>query len=126
MTLPRMPSRHVQPMERTVNPLINKLTLSADEVAALLGVSRAKVYEAIHVGELPSIRLGRRVLVPARAIYELVGEPPPFVSTTGTCAEDETAEPSQLVLVDPSTTASSKMRPSTFAASLSASGRKCE
>jgi excisionase family DNA binding protein len=64
-------------MNPTADPPPFKLTLSADEVAALLGVSRAKVYEAIHEGELPSIRLGRRVLVPTRALYELVDGPPP-------------------------------------------------
>ena len=51
----------------------SKLALSADEVAATLGVSRAKVYEAIQVGELPSIRLGRRVLVPARSLAQMFG-----------------------------------------------------
>lgn len=64
-------------MKPGATPSATKLTLSADEVAASLGVSRAKVYEAIHVGELPSIRFGRRVLVPTHALYELVGATPP-------------------------------------------------
>jgi excisionase family DNA binding protein len=49
-----------------------RLTLTADEVAGLLGLSRAKVYEAIRSGEIPSIRFGRRILVPARRFYDLV------------------------------------------------------
>src|SRR5688572_6165067 len=52
--------RQVQPMIPSADPPPYKLTLSADEVAALLGVSRAKVDEAIHEGELPNIRFGRR------------------------------------------------------------------
>ena len=64
----------------------SKLALSADEVAAALGVSRAKVYEAIQDGELPSIRFGRRVLVPKHALAQMFGveepqrepEPPPL------------------------------------------------
>jgi excisionase family DNA binding protein len=55
---------------------LRRLTYSADEVAALLGLSRAKVYDAIRAGELPSLRFGRRVVVPVRALLALVGESP--------------------------------------------------
>lgn len=51
-----------------------RLTYTADEVAALLGISRAKVYDAIHAGQIPSVRFGRRVVVPARALHALVGD----------------------------------------------------
>lgn len=37
--------------------------LSADEVAAETGLSRAQVYRAIARGVIPSVRVGRRVLV---------------------------------------------------------------
>jgi excisionase family DNA binding protein len=37
---------------------------TVDEVAALLGISRNSAYAAIKAGELPSITLGRRVLIP--------------------------------------------------------------
>ena len=45
--------------------------LSATQAADLLGVSRALVYELIRRRELPSVRLGRRVLVPSAAIARL-------------------------------------------------------
>jgi excisionase family DNA binding protein len=51
---------------------VERLTLTADEVAALLGLSRTRVYESIHAGEIPSIRFRRRLLVPARSLYELI------------------------------------------------------
>ena len=48
------------------------LTLSVTEAASLLGISRALAYELVARGELPSLRLGRRVVVPRRALEELV------------------------------------------------------
>ena len=49
------------------------LTLSVEEAAQLLGVSRGLAYEAARRGELPTIRLGRRLLVPRARLLELVG-----------------------------------------------------
>ena len=39
-------------------------TLTVDAVAEILGVDRKTVYAAINSGELPSLRVGRRILVP--------------------------------------------------------------
>jgi excisionase family DNA binding protein len=39
-------------------------TLTVDAVAEILGLDRKTVYTAINSGELPSIRVGRRILVP--------------------------------------------------------------
>jgi excisionase family DNA binding protein len=49
------------------------LTLTIDEAAKLLGVSRGLAYEAARRGELPTLRLGRRLLVPRARLLELVG-----------------------------------------------------
>jgi excisionase family DNA binding protein len=51
------------------------LTLTVDEAAKLLGVSRGTAYEAARRGQLPTIRLGRRLLVPRARLLELLGEP---------------------------------------------------
>ena len=48
------------------------LTLSVSQAAKLLGISRAFAYELVARGELPSLRLGRRVVVPRQALEELV------------------------------------------------------
>ena len=50
----------------------SRLTLSVDEAAALLGISRALAYELIARRELPSLGLGRRIVVPRRALELLV------------------------------------------------------
>ena len=49
-----------------------RLVLSVDEAARRLGISRTHAYELVGRGELPSIRLGRRVLVPRRSLERLV------------------------------------------------------
>ncbi len=43
-------------------------TLTVDEAAILLGVSRGSAYEAVHQGEIPSIRIGNRILVLRHAL----------------------------------------------------------
>jgi excisionase family DNA binding protein len=49
------------------------LTLSVEDAAKLLGISRGLCYEAARRGELPVIRLGRRLLISRAGLYELVG-----------------------------------------------------
>ncbi len=46
--------------------------LSVAEVAHLTGMSEMTVYRAIHAGEFPAIRIRGRLIVPARAIEEMV------------------------------------------------------
>jgi excisionase family DNA binding protein len=53
-------------------------TLSVAETAALLGISRWLVQQAVRDGSLPSLRLGRRILIPrARLLGWLEGEAQP-------------------------------------------------
>jgi excisionase family DNA binding protein len=54
-----------------------KLTLSVDETAKCLGIGRNSAYEAIARGEIPVIRVGKRLLVPKAALETLLaaGQP---------------------------------------------------
>ncbi len=54
--------------------MMNRLTLTVDEAGELLGISRAHAYEMVARGELPSIRLGKRILVPQRALDALLAD----------------------------------------------------
>ena len=49
-----------------------RLTLTVEEAASLLGISRNLAYELVSNGQIPSIRLGRRVLVPRKALYKML------------------------------------------------------
>jgi excisionase family DNA binding protein len=41
-------------------------------VARALGLSRNTVYELIRQGQIPSVRLGRRILIPREALENLL------------------------------------------------------
>ena len=51
-----------------------RAVLTVEEAGRLLGVSRGLAYEAVRRGEIPSVRIGRRILVPAAALRTLLGE----------------------------------------------------
>jgi len=51
----------------------DRFTVSVAEAGQLLGVSRAFAYELAARGELPTIRLGRRVMIPKVALLAMVG-----------------------------------------------------
>lgn len=48
-------------------------TVSVDDAAAALGISRGTAYQAVAAGEIPSIRIGRRLLVPTAGLRRLLG-----------------------------------------------------
>jgi excisionase family DNA binding protein len=47
-----------------------RLTLSVLEAASALGVGKNQIYEAIHRGEIPAVRIGKRLLVPIAALEQ--------------------------------------------------------
>jgi excisionase family DNA binding protein len=49
-------------------------TISVDQAALILGVSRGRAYESAKTGELPTLTLGRRLLVPVARLRALLGE----------------------------------------------------
>lgn len=58
----------------TVSSARDRLVLTIAEAADVLGISRAFAYELAARGEIPILRLGRRRLVPRRALLAMVGE----------------------------------------------------
>lgn len=49
-----------------------KLTLTIEETARLLGIGRNLCYDRVKTGEIPVIKVGRRLLVPRRALEKLL------------------------------------------------------
>jgi excisionase family DNA binding protein len=65
--------RHGQTDDReTSTAAANSRVWTVSEAAVLLGVSRAHAYELVARGQLRHVRLGRRVVVPKRAVDELL------------------------------------------------------
>lgn len=52
-----------------------QLTVSVVDASRMLGISRSHAYELVARGELPSVKLGRRVLVPISALRALASAP---------------------------------------------------
>lgn len=48
-------------------------TLTVEKAAELLGISRRSAYRAANSGELPTLRLGRRLVVPTARLLALLG-----------------------------------------------------
>jgi len=59
--------------ETTPPPSMGRLVLTVDEAAYLLNISRSLAYELIARGELPALRLGRRIVIPRVMLEELLG-----------------------------------------------------
>lgn len=48
-------------------------TISVERAGEVLGISRSSAYRAVRAGELPTIRVGRRLLVPTSRLLDLLG-----------------------------------------------------
>jgi excisionase family DNA binding protein len=51
---------------------IERQTLTVEEAARVLGISRSSAYGAARRGELPIVRIGRRYVVPRAALERLL------------------------------------------------------
>lgn len=47
---------------------------SVPDAAKVIGISRSAAYRAVERGEIPAIRIGRRLVVPEAALRRLLGE----------------------------------------------------
>jgi excisionase family DNA binding protein len=52
----------------------DSLILTPTETAKLLRIGRGTAYEQIRLGTIPSIRLGRRILIPKAALMKMLEE----------------------------------------------------
>lgn len=63
------------PRQRQTNADITDLpaTISVEHAGSILGVSRRSAYRAVARGQIPAIRVGRRLLVPTAELLGLLG-----------------------------------------------------
>ena len=52
----------------------DKLVYSVTEIAELLGIGRSKAYELVRSGTIPSLRLGKRIVIPKLALSRFLAE----------------------------------------------------
>jgi excisionase family DNA binding protein len=48
------------------------LTYTVEQTAQLLGIGRGLAYDGVRSGDIPSVRIGRRVLIPRHALLSLL------------------------------------------------------
>lgn len=57
-----------------VTPSDAKITLTVTEAANMLGISLPKMYEIVRMGRIPSIRVGKRIVLARQAILDWLKE----------------------------------------------------
>jgi excisionase family DNA binding protein len=60
--------------QKSSNPA--RQTYTVEEAGALLGLGRNSVFKAVNEGNIPAIRIGRRLLVPRLAIERMLSGQP--------------------------------------------------
>jgi excisionase family DNA binding protein len=58
-------------------PTIGCQTLKIEEAAKVLGMSRNTAYDAVKSGQLPTVKIGRRFLVPKAALERMLASATP-------------------------------------------------
>jgi excisionase family DNA binding protein len=66
-----MTKRHTSPEE--MDAILSKPTMTVDELSAVLGVGRGQAYAAVREGQVRSLRIGKRILIPTTAVREMLG-----------------------------------------------------
>lgn len=51
-----------------------KLVLNVKEVSLLLGLAKNSIYSGILAGEIPHVKVGKRILIPRAALEKLLAE----------------------------------------------------
>jgi len=69
---------------------VERKTYSVAETAKVLGIGRSAAYQAVNAGEIPSIRIGRRLLVPVQALEQLLSTAKPSTPEMQISADQNT------------------------------------
>ena len=52
--------------------MVERLTVTVEEAAVMLGISRTTAYGCASRNEIPTVRLGRRIVVPTAALTAML------------------------------------------------------
>lgn len=55
-----------------ITAAVHRQTLTIEEAAKLLGIGRSAAYNAAKAGEIPTITIGRRLVVPLPALERML------------------------------------------------------
>lgn len=60
--------------DATIGTTLERATYTINEAAEILGISRTSAYRAAKTGEIPTIKIGRRILVGRQALLDIIGK----------------------------------------------------
>lgn len=58
----------------TLEDLRNRVVVTIEEAGEVLGISRTSAYRAARKDEIPTLRVGRRLLVPVPELRRMIGD----------------------------------------------------
>jgi excisionase family DNA binding protein len=67
-------SEKLSSMSSVVDQQQEKLALTVVEAAKILGISRGSTYNAVRRGQIPNIRIGRRIVIPRASLINMLKE----------------------------------------------------
>ena len=74
----------------SASPTPQAATMTVEQAGVLLGVSRRAAYRAAAAGHIPTIRLGRRILIPTAHLHRMLGlDPTPHATDAGQTVGDD-------------------------------------
>lgn len=65
-----MKKDHTSPEE--IAAILSKPTMTVDELSIVLGVGRAQAYAAVREGQIRSLRIGKRIVIPTSAVLGML------------------------------------------------------
>jgi excisionase family DNA binding protein len=51
---------------------VERLAIGVGEAARALSVGKLNMYRMVRAGRVPSVRLGKRILIPVKALHEML------------------------------------------------------
>jgi excisionase family DNA binding protein len=67
---------------------MERRTYTVTEAAAVLGISRTSAYERVQAGELPALRLGRRIVITRTVVDAMLTGAPALGTGQGRATSD--------------------------------------
>jgi excisionase family DNA binding protein len=68
-----------------------RLVLSVEEAGKMLGLSRGLMYRAVNEGQIPCVRIGRRIVIPRALLEQMLRESQSRLSEENTASRMKTA-----------------------------------
>jgi excisionase family DNA binding protein len=86
-------TRRVRGKDETMDRNVVRGLYTVLEAAQLTGVGRSTMYELVRRGDVPSVRLGRKVLITRPTLEALLGCPPPTPAELATHRRNSASQP---------------------------------